>query len=212
MAPQCPQAKIQTLQNLQGDTRKVFQKGHLLISQTSSSQTTSASWNQSLPSLWNPCRGPIRLHSLPWALHMRLSLSRTLCTSPASSGQYTDSLHVSFWKSSSFRISLWPPSQPHSLQSRLTAFSMHSVTHTSKTIAPIAMNSYLYCKTVEFPEDKMSHSLYPWPSAQALAYNTCSIMDFLVVVVMIKAPRYWGLTCKGFKYSLLYKTTIIMPI
>lgn len=61
----------------------------------------------------------------------------------------------------------------------------------SKIKAGTTMNSYLYGKTVEFPENKMSHSLfYSWPSAQALAHNTCSMMDLLVVVVVIiKAPK-----------------------
>lgn len=60
----------------------------------------------------------------------------------------------------------------------------------SKTIAQIARNSYLYLRTAEFPEDKMSHSLYPWRSAQAMTHNTGSMMDFLVVVVvMIKSSK-----------------------
>lgn len=65
------------------------------------------------------------------------------------------------------------PPQPHLRKSGLTAFSVYSQSpECPKIIAGTTMSSYLYLNTVEFPEDKMSHSLIFTLGDQPRPWNT----------------------------------------
>lgn len=126
MSPQRPQDKVQTPQNLQGATRKSPSEGAPLISQTSSSQTTSTCQNLTLASLWNPGKFPRSLHSPRRALPTMRSLPWTLCTlqlhilTNTKADSHLILGVIPFWNLS---LTIYPTS---SLKSGLIALSVHS--------------------------------------------------------------------------------------